>query len=53
MAETTTSALGSLFAPVQRIPVARRRKIIIFSILILVLVFRPTGLMGLSVPQKS
>ncbi len=27
--------------------------VIIFSILILVLVFRPTGLMGLSVPQKS
>ena len=27
--------------------------VIIFSILILVLVLRPTGLMGLSVPQKS
>ncbi len=27
--------------------------VIIFSILILVLVFRPSGLMGLSVPQKS
>ena len=27
--------------------------VIIFSILILVLVFRPTGLLGLSVPQKS
>jgi len=27
--------------------------VIIFSILILVLVFRPTGLMGLSVTQKS
>jgi branched-chain amino acid transport system permease protein len=27
--------------------------VIIFSILILVLVFRPTGLLGVSTPQKS
>src|SRR5215469_2965751 len=39
MAETTTSALGSLFAPVQRIPVARRRKIIIFLMLIAAVLF--------------
>ena len=57
---TTTAAVSILRRPFARIPVALRRQIagawtdvIIFSILVLVLVFFPSGLLGRVAPNKS